>query len=115
MAEVKKMAEALKAGATMLAEPCPNCSSPLFRFKSGEVRCVSCEAVAKAAGEGELDELGSALQSLERKATRLLSEASKRLEASGSDVDATLALAERCLSILEKVRSIRRVPSKGAQ
>ena len=38
---VKKMAELLKSGATMLAETCPveGCNLPLFKLKSGEVVC----------------------------------------------------------------------------
>lgn len=38
---VKKMAELLKTGATMLAETCPveGCRLPLFKLKSGEVVC----------------------------------------------------------------------------
>jgi|YelNatPaOPRAMG01_1025707.scaffolds.fasta_scaffold109527_2 UPF0148 protein len=117
MAEVKKMAEALKAGATMLAEPCPSCSSPLFRFKSGEVRCVSCGAIVKTVGEEKsTEDLESILQPLERKVVDILAEASKRLEEAGSaDVEAKLALVDRCLSILERIRNIRKASSaKGA-
>ncbi len=38
---VKKMAELLKLGATMLAETCPvkGCNLPLFKLPSGEIIC----------------------------------------------------------------------------
>jgi len=38
---VKKMAELLKGGATMLAETCPvqGCNLPLFRLRTGEILC----------------------------------------------------------------------------
>lgn len=38
---VKKMADLLKTGATMLAETCPveGCRLPLFKLKSGETLC----------------------------------------------------------------------------
>lgn len=38
---VKKMAELLKSGATMLAETCPveGCALPLFKLRSGETVC----------------------------------------------------------------------------
>lgn len=39
--EVKKMAELLKSGATMLSELCPECGNPLFKIKN-EVLCVKC-------------------------------------------------------------------------
>jgi UPF0148 protein len=39
--EVKKMAELLKSGATMLSETCPECGTPLFR-KGEETFCPKC-------------------------------------------------------------------------
>lgn len=36
---VKKAAELLRQGATMLSESCPVCHSPLFKLKSGEIVC----------------------------------------------------------------------------
>jgi UPF0148 protein len=39
--EVKKMAELLKSGASMLQETCPQCGSPLFR-RGAETFCVKC-------------------------------------------------------------------------
>ncbi len=39
--EVKKMAELLKSGATMLSETCPACGTPLFR-KGKETFCPKC-------------------------------------------------------------------------
>lgn len=39
--EVKKMAELLKSGATMLQETCPECGTPLFR-KGNETFCPKC-------------------------------------------------------------------------
>lgn len=38
----KKMADALRSGAKMLADACPVCSNPLFDIK-GEIRCISCD------------------------------------------------------------------------
>jgi UPF0148 protein len=39
--EVKKMAELLKSGATMLSETCPECGTPLFR-RGKETFCPKC-------------------------------------------------------------------------
>lgn len=39
--DVKKMAELLKSGATMLSETCPECGTPLFR-KGKETFCAKC-------------------------------------------------------------------------
>jgi UPF0148 protein len=39
--DVKKMAELLKSGATMLQETCPECGTPLFR-RGKETFCAKC-------------------------------------------------------------------------
>lgn len=40
---VRRMAELMKAGATLLPHACPVCGTPLLRLKSGEVYCARCE------------------------------------------------------------------------
>jgi UPF0148 protein len=39
---VKRMADLLKAGATMLFEHCPQCGSPLFKIQD-EIWCATCD------------------------------------------------------------------------
>lgn len=39
--DVKKMADLLKSGATMLQETCPECHNPLFR-RGKEIFCPNC-------------------------------------------------------------------------
>lgn len=39
---VRKMAQLLSGGATMLSKSCPKCGAPLFRTKDGKVICASC-------------------------------------------------------------------------
>jgi len=48
---VKRMADLLRAGATMLSYNCPVCSSPLFRIK-GEVWCPNCNKRVIIASQG---------------------------------------------------------------
>ena len=40
--EVKRMADLLRSGATMLFEQCPECNSPLFKIQD-EVWCSKCD------------------------------------------------------------------------
>jgi len=40
---IKKMAEFLKNGNTMLDITCPQCSSPLFKLKNNDIFCVNCQ------------------------------------------------------------------------
>jgi len=39
---VKKMADLLRRGATMLADACPQCGSPLFKVGE-DIYCVKCD------------------------------------------------------------------------
>ena len=70
---VKKMAELLRSGATLLAETCPLCNSPLLRLPSGETVCPihgrifvakTEEEVAEATVLGILTELEKTISSI---------------------------------------------------
>jgi UPF0148 protein len=41
-ASVKKMADLLRRGATMLADACPQCGSPLFKV-GDDIYCAQCD------------------------------------------------------------------------
>ncbi|MBD3226775.1 MAG: hypothetical protein GF329_01195 [Candidatus Lokiarchaeota archaeon] len=40
---IKNMAELLKNGNTMLDIVCPQCNSPLFELKNGDIYCGNCQ------------------------------------------------------------------------
>ncbi|MHA1230180.1 MAG: Sjogren's syndrome/scleroderma autoantigen 1 family protein [Candidatus Helarchaeota archaeon] len=40
---IKKMAQLLKDGNTMLDISCPQCKSPLFRLKNNDIFCAKCQ------------------------------------------------------------------------
>jgi len=64
------MADWLRSGATMLAESCPECSSPLFR-RNEEVWCLKCsKKVIRTKEEGAVLEEAILLEEL-RKTTLL--------------------------------------------
>ncbi|MEM2621408.1 hypothetical protein DSO06_03355 [Candidatus Nezhaarchaeota archaeon WYZ-LMO8] len=50
---MKRMVDLLRSGATMLADVCPICNSPLFKLKSGEIFCPGCEKRVIFVKEGE--------------------------------------------------------------
>lgn len=52
-ARMKRMVDLLRSGATMLADVCPICNSPLFKLKSGEILCPGCEKRVIFVKEGE--------------------------------------------------------------
>ena len=50
---IKIMADLLRQGATLTELICPACSSPIFKLKSRELWCVSCQKRVIIAKEGE--------------------------------------------------------------
>lgn len=40
---IQKMATYLRDGNTLLSASCPQCNSPLFKLKTGDIFCVSCD------------------------------------------------------------------------
>lgn len=54
---VRKMAELLRQGATMLADACPQCGSPLFKVKD-DIYCAKCDRrVVYAKSDEEVETL----------------------------------------------------------
>jgi len=52
---VKKMADLLRRGATMLADSCPQCGSPLFKVED-DIYCVKCDRrIVYADSEEEIE------------------------------------------------------------
>ena len=110
--EMKQMAELLRSGATMLSHSCPECASPLFRLKTGEIWCARCERRVVIVPEGEEASAQAVAQlvSLERTLVDKLVSLGGRL-AQESDPESLKAIAEvldALLSSLERLRKIRK-------
>lgn len=109
--DVKRMADLLKSGATMLSDICPECGSPLFRIK-GEVFCAKCNkpvVYARATGPQATVAPGHLLDSLEQTIVAKLSEANEFLktEKDPAKLSAYSNLVFGWLSTLEKLRSVK--------
>jgi len=78
---IRKMADMLRAGATMLSEVCPQCGSPLFKLKSGEIVCPLHGRVylVKTEEEAEKATTYAILESLERNVVKILIDIQKSL------------------------------------
>jgi len=50
---LEAMANLLRQGATLTELPCPACSSPLFKLKSGDLYCARCKKRVIVVKEGE--------------------------------------------------------------
>jgi len=78
---IRKMADMLRAGATMLSEVCPQCGSPLFKLKSGEVVCPLHGRVYLVKTEEEAEKVTTyaILEGLERNVVKILINIQKSL------------------------------------
>lgn len=110
---IKRMADLLKSGATMLFEHCPQCGSPLFKLQD-EVRCPKCDkrVIIVKTGE-EVPDVSKSELLIDVEDTILykLQEFSDRVR-DEKDVSKLVALGNLLstwLDVLEKVRKIQRV------
>jgi len=51
--DIQTMADMLRQGAALTELPCPACSSPLFKLKSGDLWCARCQKRVVVVREGE--------------------------------------------------------------
>ncbi len=108
---LKKMAEILKSGATMLQEACPQCYSPLFKLPSGEVYCAKCDRrVVIEKDEGEAPEAASPtmLSSLEETILRKLKDAENQMNI-GKEPQELQPLVNLILGYLDILQTIRQL------
>lgn len=116
---MKKMADLLRAGATMLAETCPICGLPLFRLKSGEVVCPIHGRVYIVRDESEAArvEVEGVLEQLERLVARRISEHIARggIEGSAEELRSLLDVLERVERILSLIRSYKHGGGGGGE
>ena len=109
---MKEMAELLKSGARMLDRSCPECGSPLFRLKSGEIWCANCQRRVVIVQEGEeaAVETGLQLEPVERALVSKIASLSALLE--GEDdptrLKETSEALDTMLTSLERLRRIRK-------
>ena len=109
---IRKMAELLKAGATMLSMTCPVDKVPLFKLRSGEVICPVCGTrfyIVKDEAERVAATASIALESLERTVVSKIVQLNDSLRTLNADMVSKdmLESLKLWLEILEKIRSLR--------
>jgi len=109
--QIKRMADLLKSGATMLFEHCPECSTPLFKIED-DIWCPNCNKRVIIVREGEEKKVTSMLllEDIEKTIIIKLQEISNGIRGE-MDSSKLLELGEilsKWLEILEKVRNIRK-------
>ncbi|MEM4245901.1 MAG: Sjogren's syndrome/scleroderma autoantigen 1 family protein [Candidatus Bathyarchaeia archaeon] len=109
---VKKMADLLKSGATLLSDLCPACNSPLFDVK-GKIYCVKCDKpvrIIKSAEDEERLRVGIILDDLESTIYHKMRDALQEFKAGDdySSLSQGVSLISQYLDLLEKVKRVRR-------
>jgi len=113
--DVRRMADLLKSGATMLSDICPECGTPLFKLK-GETFCAKCNrpvVYAKATSSPAVSGLAVSprllLDSVEQTIVVKINEANEVLkgEKQPEKLTAYSNLLFGWLSTLEKLRSLK--------
>lgn len=106
---MKEMAELLRSGAKMLSHSCPECGSPLFQLKSGEVWCAKCQRRVIIVPEGEeAPETGFKLESLEQAIVSKLASMTGLLS-SEDDPNRLKETAEALNALLASLERLRRI------
>ncbi len=107
---IKKMANLLRAGATLLSYSCPICKSPLFRLKSGEVICPKCGKrvfIVKDEMEERKVYLGLMLKNLEETILSKVNEINLIISKRNVDeIDDYVKLLIDLLEVLERVTKL---------
>ncbi len=107
---IKRAADLLRSGATLLAETCPICSSPLLRLVSGEVVCPIHGRVMIAKTESEIAEASilSVLTELEKNISSLLLNYNKRIQKNEVGFEEARDLVY-WLDAIERIEKIKRI------
>jgi UPF0148 protein len=111
--EVKRMADLLKSGATMLSDTCPQCKSPLFKLKD-ELLCVKCNrpvVVIKATDDESGVVAAQALGRLEQTTLMKIDEINSALkvERDSEKIEKLRLSLSDWLTVVERVRKLRSV------
>ena len=110
---MKQMAELLRSGATMLSHSCPECGSPLFRLKTGEIWCAKCQRRVVIVSEGEEipAETGLKLESLEGALVKKLVTMGEWIEKENEPhkLKDIAEVIDILLVALEKLRKLRKI------
>ena len=111
--EVKRMANLLKSGATMLSDTCPQCKSPLFKLKD-ELLCVKCNrpvVVIKATDDESGVVAAQALGRLEQTTLMKIDEINSALkvERDPEKIEKLRLSLSDWLTVVERVRKLRSV------
>lgn len=108
------MTDLLRQGATLTELPCPVCSSPIFKLKSGDLWCAQCQKRVVVLKEGESPTKATSymlLTSLESTLLTKVQEVESRIseEADLKKLQELGGILSTLLENLERIKKIKRV------
>jgi UPF0148 protein len=111
--DIKTMADWLRQGAALTELPCPACSSPLFKLRSGDLWCARCQKRVVVVKEGEPSIEATSpmlLTSLESTVLTKIEEIEGKLreEKDPEKLQSLGVLLSTLLEDLEKIRRMKR-------
>lgn len=113
--EVRKMAELLKSGATMLSETCPECGTPLFR-KGKETFCAKCNkpvVIIQSAEDETRLKADSILETSEQTLMAKIQEVNLALK-NETDPDKLVTYGNALSSWLSAIEKLRRLRGQSS-
>ncbi|TFG28646.1 hypothetical protein EU527_17060 [Candidatus Thorarchaeota archaeon] len=107
---VKKMAELLRRGATMLADSCPQCGSPLFKV-GDDVYCVRCDRRIVYTSEDESVEAKAVKSLLPELRTTLIGKLKvlNELVESEQDIETLTRIANLMVLLLQSLHRLEKM------
>jgi UPF0148 protein len=103
---VKKMAELLRSGNTMLNRSCPVCNTPIFRNKEGDLFCPSCNREVKIVDDDTKEGEEETSKTPSPKLTQQSRGINDIEEEEGEVINKTLTtLKEKILALLNRIES----------
>ncbi len=103
---MREMAEMLRQGAKMLSMSCPQCGTPLFQLKTGEIFCPHEKREVKIVKDGESPETMKQEATLEQTIQDKLILLQKRLDESTDPMEIR-EIAQTINSLLDTLSRLR--------
>jgi UPF0148 protein len=106
-ASIKKMADLLRRGATMLAQACPQCGSPLFKV-GNDTYCATCDrriVIVHSGQEVEAPAPNAVISQLRETLLRKLKDVNELAEGE-NDVESLTKLARLMVLLLQALHRI---------
>lgn len=100
------MAELLRKGARMLGDSCPECGTPIFQLKSGEIICPMCQRPIKYLNKNQDLEQVVQQDSLELTLTKKIIDVQEMLDKE-KDANKIKEITEALLVLLEARKQLK--------